>query len=345
VITGWPTDPIAVDYSVAATRTYKVTGGNDPNGSTRPTEVQARPRTPDGGWGGWRVLQSHRDSGRVQNLRLPAPGAWQVRLRVLAWNLWEEEFSAPREVTMRSLACSAPLQGTVAGAAYTRCTVVAYNQTFIVAFNGTGPFDAVRAPVVAVYFHADNQADSLTGDQGLINIVSDQTAAWALARGYAVVMPIAPHSDPPAWGATSPLYDSYTASVVGRVIRALESSFGATRAAYWGASGGSWFIGGTYLIDGIHLAPGPVAANCGGYGPMPSRYWAWSPAKQPTIRAQIPILFNYGSEDFLAPYAQAGYQGYGALGFVTAQRVWPGAGHCAIDIDGPTIEWFEQQLS
>lgn len=359
IINTWSTTPTSIEFGALPRWPIKVSGSS--NHSGREVLIEARPASTGGQWGPWQVAGEESIFGaHGVEVAPPTPGVWQVRLRVLPtllYTLYAEAVTAPRLVTMLPPACADRVTVNRDGVDYVRCKVVGYGLNFQILFTGTSDLANVSVPVLAVYFHADDEPVGWGGVAGATAQILNPTTQWALQRGYAVVFPISPNGDKPEWGATDPNHDWRIGLEVGRAMKAFESTFAATRAAYWGASGGSWFITGTFIPAGIQLAPGPVAANCGADSPFsppkskpawtnipPYETWMWLPSAHPSLRARIPILYNYGTQDFLLDIIQYSHQKYAGLGFPTAAQIWPGAMHCGHDIAGPTIAWLGRYL-
>lgn len=105
-------------------------------------------------------------------------------------------------------------------------------------------------------------------------------------------------------------------------------------ARYYGSSGGSIFLTTQWLPLQGGKRPGVFALMCGGeVGAQPP---AWDMGDA-AARARSPLAFTYGAEDFLASDIRRAIAGWGKLGFAVAEKVVPGAGHCAFDAHGEAM--------
>jgi hypothetical protein len=133
-----------------------------------------------------------------------------------------------------------------------------------------------------------------------------------------------------------------------RVGPAIEAMLAAWQPAhvdqtmYWGTSGASWFSASSFIAHVGERVPGLCVANCGGSGG--SFGWSWDPATDTATRDGIPICFNYGTLDFLAPEIEGSITEYEGLGFAVDALVHDGAMHCAHPIDGPTVEFWSRYV-
>ncbi len=57
-------------------------------------------------------------------------------------------------------------------------------------------------------------------------------------------------------------------------------------------------------------------------------------------RANDKLLFNYGTEDFLKPSAEASAQKFEEDGFDVAVKTYPGARHCDHPLHEPTADFW-----
>jgi hypothetical protein len=131
------------------------------------------------------------------------------------------------------------------------------------------------------------------------------------------------------------------ATAIETMIAAWEPTH-ADQTLYWATSGGSWFFSASFIAHVGNRIPGVFVANCGGAGF--SFGWSWDPMTDTTTRDQIPIYFNYGTEDFLAPGIIDSIAEYETLGFEVDSLVHQGAMHCDHPIDGPTVEFWSRYV-
>ncbi|MFO0632840.1 MAG: hypothetical protein U0168_08320 [Nannocystaceae bacterium] len=198
------------------------------------------------------------------------------------------------------------------------------------------PADTTPAAHLAVYFHGDTAAD---WDDGWPFPAMVQ---WAQAHDTVVIAPKATtdYGDGlPAWGAAQ----APDAEAVAATILAFVDGYGAPPQSLlvWSTSGGSWFLSSSFIELAGGQMQGAFAMSCGG-----SQFWnpyAWdATAAQP--RERFALLWNYGSLDFLAEYAQMTHDKFEADGFAVDMLVHDGAMHCQHPIDEPTIAFWEAAL-
>ena len=105
----------------------------------------------------------------------------------------------------------------------------------------------------------------------------------------------------------------------------------------------------TFIAHVGQRVPGVFVANCGGDdvcaggGINVGGCWSWDPRMDLATRDKISILYNYGSDDFLAGPSHTGYLKFQSLGFSVQEQIHQGATHCNHPIAGPTISFWEQQ--
>ena len=192
---------------------------------------------------------------------------------------------------------------------------------------------------LAVFFHGDGAADYLENWGFPPDIL-----AWTEARHTMVVGVLSPASyedNTIAFGAAQPEHADAVATTLEAFIAAYEPVY-ADATLYWGISGGSWHFSSSFIPHVAHRVPGVFVANCGGSGL--SFGWAWDPGKDTVMRDKIPIYFNYGSKDFLAPNIADSIVEYEDLGFTVDSLVHDGAGHCMHPISGPTIDFWSRHV-
>ena len=191
---------------------------------------------------------------------------------------------------------------------------------------------------LAVYLHQDE------ADDWYSNWAFDVIASWALSKDIMIVAPLAPslyEDGTHGYGAAG---TEDTVNAIGPLLTKFKKTYAPTKPTlFWGRSGGSWFMT-TWLIPSYgDRLPGLYVPSCGGDVSIPSA-WAWDPARAPEARDATFIFFNYGDQDFLAPYIAQAITEYESKGFHTASKVHNGAEHCVHDIDEPTIEFWSQHL-
>ncbi len=196
-----------------------------------------------------------------------------------------------------------------------------------------------RVDRLAVYFHGDGAADYMD------NWAFDpQILSWAEARGTMVVGVLSPayyEDGTVAFGAAQPEHAEAVAVAIEAFIAAWQPEF-ADGTLYWATSGGSWFFSSSFIAHVGQRIPGVFVANCGGSGF--SFGWAWDPMTDATTREKIPIYFNYGTQDFLAPGIIDSIAEYQGLGFAVDSLVHEGAMHCDHPIIEPTLEFWSRYV-
>lgn len=130
---------------------------------------------------------------------------------------------------------------------------------------------------------------------------------------------------------------------------ALEAALTALRAAYdiadepvfyYGSSGGSNFLTGSFFPRFGDRYPGVLAVNCGGEPP-------WDGALTWDADAAWPseLTFTYGDADFLREDAHSAVEYYEGLGFIVNETVLTGGvEHCAFDGHGRAAEVWSAYL-
>ncbi|MEM7155378.1 MAG: hypothetical protein AAF799_21190 [Myxococcota bacterium] len=187
---------------------------------------------------------------------------------------------------------------------------------------------------LAVYFHGD------TAPGWFDNWAFPEVVDWAEPKNIltlGVLSPVEGGSGLPEWGESQPP----DAEAVAAAIEAFADAYAAPREEifYWSTSGGSWFFTSSYIPVAGGRLPGWFAISCGGSGF--SYPWQWDNTDA-ALRGRISMFLNYGSEDFLADFANDSFLEYQGLGFDIEQFVHEGATHCAHPIDGPTLEYWDQ---
>lgn len=199
--------------------------------------------------------------------------------------------------------------------------------------------DGRRPERLALYFHGDG-AREFYENWGFDYTILD----WAQRNDTMVVGFVSPRTydnGMPSWG----IGDHALADRAEATIEAFLANFGvgSRRSLYWSASGGSWYLAGYFIPLKGDTLPGVFAISCGGAYPWDDT-WTWSPETDTTSRAQNEILFNFGSEDFLADGAYAAERRYRERGFSTELLVHDGAEHCRHPIPEPTVEFWARKL-
>ena len=187
---------------------------------------------------------------------------------------------------------------------------------------------------LAVYFHGD------TAPGWFENWAFPEVLDWAEPKNIltlGVLSPVIGGSGLPEWGESQPP----DAEAVAAAIEAFADAYAAPREEifYWSTSGGSWFFTSSYIPVAGGRLPGWFAISCGGSGF--SYPWQWDNTDA-ALRGRISMFLNYGSEDFLADFANDSFIEYEGLGFDIDRLVHEGATHCAHPIDGPTLEYWDQ---
>lgn len=192
---------------------------------------------------------------------------------------------------------------------------------------------------LAIYFHGDGAFDYMDGWA-----FSPDIFAWTDPRNTMVVGVLSPafyEDGTVAFGAAQPEHAAMVATAIETMLTAWEPTY-ADQTMYWATSGGSWFFASSFIAHVGQRIPGVFVANCGGSGG--SFGWSWDPMTDAATRDMMPIYFNYGTEDFLAPSIEGSIAEYDGLGFEVDSLVHQGAMHCDHPIDGPTIEFWSRYV-
>jgi len=196
-----------------------------------------------------------------------------------------------------------------------------------------------RVDRLAIYFHGDGALDYMDGWA-----FSPEIFAWTDPRNTMVVGVLSPafyEDGTVAFGAAQPEHAAMVATAIETMLTAWEPTY-ADQTMYWATSGGSWFFASSFIAHVGQRIPGVFVANCGGSGG--SFGWSWDPMTDAATRDMIPIYFNYGTEDFLAPNIEGSIAEYEGLGFEVDALVHQGAMHCDHPIDGPTVEFWSRYV-
>lgn len=196
-----------------------------------------------------------------------------------------------------------------------------------------------RVDRLAVYFHGDGAADYLENWAFSADIMD-----WTAARNTMVVGVLSPayyEDGTVAFGAAQPEHAAAVAVALEAFVAAYEPEF-ADGTLYWSTSGGSWFFASSYIAHVGHRLPGVFVPSCGGSGF--SFGWAWDPMTEAATRDKMPLYFNYGTADFLAPGIIDSIAEYQGLGFAVDSLVHEGAEHCNHPISAPTIEFWSRHV-
>jgi hypothetical protein len=360
VVTGWETTPITLGFGQTRSADARV---NIADGDELVMVTEARASLAPGAWGPW-VITDERGVAYWDNgtkIAVPGPGTWQVRIRTQSSATYNPVVSSARTVTMAPPACSVLRSAAWNGLTYHECEVVVRpsasidQNVYVLHYTGPADLAALSAPAIVSYFHGDGGDPRWPRDgTGIHPELMSETEAWALGRGYLWVGAISPltYQGAPWWGATQGLFHWTVALNVGRDVAALGRFVGAAHYAYYGHSGGSWFLGEAFLPAGIQEAPGPVAMNCGSSSPWPPEartarpygIWWWLPSRDASIRTRVPLQFNVGDQDFLFDTVTGAHSNYKRMGFTTERNVYPGVPHCGISFDDDNIRWFSQHM-
>ncbi len=196
-----------------------------------------------------------------------------------------------------------------------------------------------RVDRLAIYLHGDGAADYMENWA-----FSPDIFAWTEARNTMIIGVLSPafyEDGTVAFGAAQPEHAHQVAVTIEAFIAAYEPEH-ADQSLYWGVSGGSWFFASSFIAHVGHRVPGVFAASCGGSGV--SFGWAWDPMTDAATRDAIPIYFNYGTEDFLAPNIIDSIAEFEGMGFAVDSLVHQGAMHCDHPISEPTLEFWSRYV-
>lgn len=196
-----------------------------------------------------------------------------------------------------------------------------------------------RVERLAIYFHGDGAFDYMDNWA-----FSPEIFAWTDPRDTMVVGVLSPafyEDGTVAFGAAQPDHAAMVATAIEAMLAAWQPTH-ADQTMYWGTSGGSWFFASSFVAHVGQRVPGVFVANCGGSGG--SFGWSWDPMTDTATRDAIPLYFNYGTLDFLAPNIEGSITEYEGLGFAVDSLVHDGAMHCDHPIDGPTVEFWSRYV-
>lgn len=196
-----------------------------------------------------------------------------------------------------------------------------------------------RVDRLAIYLHGDGAADYMENWA-----FSSDIFAWTEPRNTMIVGVLSPafyEDGTVAFGAAQPEHAEQVALTIEAFIAAYEPQY-ADQSLYWGVSGGSWFFASSFIAHVGHRVPGVFAASCGGSGF--SFGWAWDPMTDTATRDAIPIYFNYGTEDFLAPNIIDSIAEFEGMGFEVDSLAHQGAMHCDHPISEPTLEFWSRYV-
>jgi hypothetical protein len=190
---------------------------------------------------------------------------------------------------------------------------------------------------LAVFLHGDT-ANGWLDDFGYEYLIDAVTNAR-----LALVAALAPNGC--SWWRTKDECDfevedesGANADALAAALARVEAGLGAAHAPvrYVGYSGGSTFLTGHFLPLHGDEWPGVMVANCG--GEIPIYDFAWD-VDDAALRAQLPVRFTLGSEDFMAEYVDPADTTLRSLGFDVDKTVLAGFDHCdaGVDWDGLTL--------
>ncbi|MCH9686877.1 MAG: hypothetical protein K0V04_35915 [Deltaproteobacteria bacterium] len=187
---------------------------------------------------------------------------------------------------------------------------------------------------LAIYFHGD------TAPGWYDNWAFPEIVGWAEPRNIltlGVLSPMIGGSGLPEFGEAQPP----DAEAVALAIETFADAYNAPREEifYWSTSGGSWFFTSSYIPVAGGRLPGWFAISCGASGF--SYPWSWDNTDA-MLRDRVSMFLNYGTEDFLAGFAEESYVEYQGLGFEIERLIHDGATHCAHPINQPTIDFWSQ---
>ena len=386
-VEGWSTQAVTLPFGQREYITATVTGraycsGTGPEMVCQhqpDVVVEARKQTGDS-WGPWQMTEAFNAGGESYDpprnatpiLRVPTVGTWQVRLRTLANPTNLEVISAPRLVTLLAPVCTRTNTQTFGARTITTCEIVVGNRglsrlapRYILTWYGSTPLDQLRPSGFGVSFHGDDVTkagqemlwpEDADGNLQVFDYAPDDSMpGWTLSHGAVLIQPLSSYY---IWQTYFNAFNGQFAALdMGNDFRALGEYLQTDTYFYMGGSGGSFFLGDTFIKAGIHMAPGPVSLNCGAGGVNnPTAYagkaipdynlWEWLPTRDTTTRAQVQLRFAYGDDGFDAPNMRESYLGYTSLGFDTTEVVYPGAGHCGfIRDDWPALRaWLGAKL-
>ncbi len=197
---------------------------------------------------------------------------------------------------------------------------------------------------LAIYVHGDGAAAYKS------NGAMKALLPWADLRHVRVLAVLAPNGC--AWW-QKPTHDCASAieepDTTGENTVAFEAVLAEIRARYdinfdptfyYGSSGGTIFLAGSFLPRYGNVHPGAFAMNCGGTQHKKSDF-TWNP-DDAAARGSTKLWFTYGDKDFLKDDAHASSVFYSDLGFPVDEKIIPDATHCAFDGHGRAKEvWSE----
>ncbi len=185
---------------------------------------------------------------------------------------------------------------------------------------------------LAIYFHGD------TAPGWYDNWAFPEVVAWAEPRNIltlGVLSPMLGGSGLPEFGEAQPP----DAEAVAAAIEVFADAYAAPREEifYWSTSGGSWFFTSSYIPVAAGRLPGWFAISCGGSGFSYPYSWDNTDAM---LRDRVSMFLNYGTEDFLADFADESFMEYQGLGFEIDRLIHRGATHCDHPINQPTLDFW-----
>lgn len=197
---------------------------------------------------------------------------------------------------------------------------------------------------LAIYVHGDGAAAYKS------NGAMKALLPWADLRHVRVLAVLAPNGcawwqkpthdcasaveEPDTMGENTVAFAAVLAEIRARYDINLDPTF------YYGSSGGTIFLAGSFLPRYGNVYPGAFAMNCGGTQHKKSDF-TWNP-DDAAARGSTKLWFTYGDKDFLKDDAHASSVFYSDLGFPVDEKIIPDATHCAFDGHGRAKEaWSE----
>jgi predicted esterase len=195
---------------------------------------------------------------------------------------------------------------------------------------------------IAIYLHGDT-ANGYLEDWGF-----ETLAQWSIDHGVMLVAALAPNGCSwwrPPWTCGADQYDDdgYNSQQLVDALGKISESYDVftSNLLLVGYSGGSTFLTRQFVPNHGDKHPGLVVANCGG---VPPKAFTWQSTTE--SRKAIPIVYTFGTEDFMTEYIYPSIAEYESLGFDVSQQALPGYGHCdsSYDWDTRTLDLWESHL-
>jgi hypothetical protein len=142
--------------------------------------------------------------------------------------------------------------------------------------------------------------------------------------------------EPDTTGENAVAFEAVLAEIRARYDINLDPTF------YYGSSGGTIFLAGSFIPRYGNVYPGAFAMNCGGTAQNKADF-TWNP-DDAAARGSTKLWFTYGDQDFLEDDAHTSAVFYAGLGFPVDEKIIADATHCAFDGHGRAKEVWSEYL-